>query len=196
MKKNSVILLSLTVLCCFMFSGCIYDEPPSESRPDAEISQILPDPEIRPKTGFIIATSAGSVEGTVSDDGSQVNAVLTQGSDAGLVLYLYEDKSFAPENSIVYYEYSWEVKKWADNSPNPKLMVRYGDASSSWKNYDPSYSEKTNYEDCSSKSGKKTASITLKSQANAIVFATNGYQWAGDSSDTVEITVTKISVKE
>ena len=27
-------------------------------------------------------------------------------------------------------------------------------------------------------------------------FATNGYQWAGDSKDTIEITVTKISVSE
>jgi len=181
MKKLSTILLSLAALCCFMFTGCIYDDP---------------EPEIRPRAHLVLATGAGGVKATLSADETSATAVLSQSSDSGLVLYLYEDKTFAPENSVVSYEYTYAVKTWASNSPNPKLMVRYGDADSSWKNYDPSYNEKTNYEDCSAKSGKYSGKITLKSDANAIVFATNGYQWAGDSNDTIEITVTKISVAE
>lgn len=181
MKKISVVLLSLAVLFCTVLTACIYDDP---------------EPEIRPKQGLVVATAAGSVEATISEDGSSATALLTQSSDAGLVLYLYEDKGFASENAVVSYEYSYAVKTWAASSPNPKLMVRYGDGSSSWKNYDPSYSEKTKYEDCSGKTGSYKGSITLKSAANAIVFATNGYQWAGDSKDTIEITVTKISVSE
>ena len=35
-----------------------------------------------------------------------------------------------------------------------------------------------------------------RSKADAIVFATNGYQWAGESNDAVKITVTKVTVKE
>ena len=181
MKKSLLMLSAAAVLCGVLFSSCIYDEP---------------EPEIRPKQGLVVATSAGSVEATLSDEDTKATALLSQSSDSGLVLYLYDDKSFASENAVVSYEYSWAVKTWSNSSLSPKLMVRYGDASSSWKNYDPSYSEKTNYEDCSSNSGSKVGTITLKSEANAIVFATNGYQWAGDPSDTVEITVTKISVSE
>lgn len=184
MKKLTTVIFSLALVASFMATSCIYDEPEAE---------------IRPGTGaFVIVTdsAAGSVKGSVSEDGTSVTADLSQSSDSGLVLYLSDDKAVYGENTVVEYSFNYEVTSWGASSPNPKFLVRYGDSKSSWKNYDPSYSDKTNYEDAAAKSGSISNKITLKSKADAIVFATNGYQWAGESNDAVKITVTKVTVKE
>lgn len=184
-KMKKLLKILSIVMAAFagsvLLASCIYDDPL---------------PEIRPQSGFVIATGAGGVSGTLNDDATEAYASLSQSSDSGLVLYLSEDKSTFGENAVVSYEFKYEVETWASASPNPKFLVRYGDADSSWSGWDPSYSDKTNYEDASGKSGTITNTIKLKSDANAIVFATNGYQWAGDSADSVKITVTKISVAE
>lgn len=179
MKKLIQIGAAVAVLC-LLFTACPAD--PGEHRPVEGMT-------------FTVATKANSKDGILNEDGS-ITATLSQSSDSGLVLYLTEDKSEVAENAVVSYTFKYKTTTWGDSSPNPKFLVRYGDANSNWSGYDPSYADKTNYEDASSKEGTIKNTIKIKSAASAIVFATNGYQWAGDSADTVEITVTGISVAE
>ena len=182
MKKNSLFLGLIGIACSIlMITGCIYDPP---------------EPEIRPTDDMVIVTTAGGVSNAKVNEDGTVTAVLGFGKDEGVVIYLNSDKSESSENSKVSYEFSYKTQTWNDSSVKPKFYVRYGDSSSSFSNYDPSYSDKTNYEDASAASGEIKNSIVLKNSADAIVFATNAYQWAGDSKDTVEITVKKISVVE
>lgn len=182
MKKNSILFgLACIAFSVLMVTGCIYD--PIE-------------PEIRPSDDMVIVTTAGGVsDAKVNEDGS-ITAQLGFNKDTGVVIYLNSDKTKSPENAKVSYTFTYETKNWKDTSVKPKFYVRYGDAASSYTNYDPSYSDKTKYEDASGNSGEIKNEIILKNEADAIVFATNAYNWAGDANDTVEITVKKISVTE
>lgn len=181
--KKSIFLIKALCICIagLLVVSCIYDPP---------------EPEIRPTNSLSIVTTAGGVSNAkVNDDGS-VTATLGFKSDTGVVVYINEDKTVSGENAEISYEFSYRVGKWKDSSISPKFYVRYGDSKSSFTNYDPSYSEKTNYEDASSTSGTISGKIVLKSSADAIVFATNAYQWKGDSGDEVEVTIKQIVVKE
>lgn len=181
MKKRQLLLGLAVAFSLLVITGCIYDPPEAE---------------IRPVDDMVIVTTAGGVsDAKVNDDGT-VTALLKFSSDTGVVIYLNSDKSKASENAKVSYDYTYQTKDWSDSSVKPKFYVRYGDASSSFSNYDPSYSDKTNYDDATASSGEIKNDIILKSDADAIVFATNAYQWAGASTDTVEITVKKIVVTE
>ncbi|MCR4735568.1 MAG: hypothetical protein K5829_11245 [Treponema sp.] len=196
MKKNSLLSLAFIIfLSSFLCTSCIYDEPASEVRPSSEPTSITSE-EIRPIPGLVLVTTAGGVNAVISEDRTTATALLSQGKDSGIVLYLYDDKSQVYENATVSYEFSYKVKDWSNSALNPKFLIRYGDSTSSWSGYDPSYSNKTNYEDARSNSGTVSSKIILKNKADAIVFATNGYNWAGDASDTVEVTIKKVSVFE
>jgi hypothetical protein len=179
-------LISLTIISVIVsglfFTSCIYEDP---------------EPEIRPVYGFELAPKQlGNVKPVLNEDKTQASATLSQSSDSGIVLYLRDDKVTFGANAVVTYEFTYKVKEWAEGSPAPKFFVRYGDIESEISSWDPSYSDKTNYHDGSGTSGTFSGTIKLANDANAIVFATNGYQWAGSQTDSVDVTVTKLSLFE
>lgn len=184
MKKNLFFVGLAAAFSVLMITGCIYDPPEEEIRPVFEEEKME-----------IVSTAGGVSDAKINDDGT-VTALLKFNKDTGVVIYLNTDKSKASVNSKVSYVYTYQTKDWGDSSVKPKFYVRYGDSASSFSNYDPSYNDKTNYDDGTGSSGEIKKDIVLKNDADAIVFATNAYQWAGAATDTVEITVKKIVVSE
>lgn len=183
MKKKLISLTIIAAICSgLFFTSCIYEKP---------------EPEIRPVYGFELAPKQlGNVKPVLNEDKTQASATLSQSSDSGIVLYLRDDKVTFGANTSVTYEFTYKVKEWAEGSPSPKFYVRYGDIESEISGWDPTYSEKTNYHDGTGTSGTISGTIKLANDANSIVFATNGYQWAGSQTDSLDVTVTKLSLFE